>query len=82
LLAGIDEIEKLAQNQQLEVLRRGQQGREAFGSPVLEDGEKIELLTRIGVRARFVDALRGKLEPSLLEALKDVFFTHVFPTPT
>jgi hypothetical protein len=81
LLAGIDEIEQLARNQQLEVLKEGVQNREASGYSILEEGEKIELLTRIRVRSKFVKALSGKLKLSLLKALKEVFFEIVFPTP-
>lgn len=79
--AGIDEIEQLARNQQLEVLKGGVQNGEASGDSILEEGEKIELLTRIRVRSRFVKTLKGKLEPSLLKALKEVFFELLFPTP-
>jgi hypothetical protein len=79
--AGIDKIEQLAQNQQLGVLKEGIRNREASGYSILEEGEKIELLTRIRVRAKFVKALSGKLAPSLLKDLKEVFFEIVFPTP-
>jgi hypothetical protein len=82
LLAGIDEIEQLARNQQLEVLKEGIQSREASGHSILDEGEEIELLTRIRVRSKFVKALSEKLELSLLKPLKEVFFEIVFPTPT
>lgn len=78
---GIDEIEQLARNQQLEILKEGVQNREAPGYPILEEGEKIELLTRIKVRSKFVKAFSGKVELSLLKALKEAFFGIVFPTP-
>jgi hypothetical protein len=81
LSAGINEIEQLARNQQLEVLKEGVQNREASRYSILEEGEKIELLTRIRIRSKFVKALNGKLELSLLKALKEVFFEIVFPTP-
>jgi dephospho-CoA kinase len=64
--AGVDEIEQLAQKQQLEILRSGQYNREELRNPIFEDGEKIELLTRIMVRSRFIEVLCGKLEQSLL----------------
>ena len=77
LLAGIDEIEQLTRNQKLETLKEGIQTREASGYSILEEGEKIELLTRIRIRWKFVKALSGKLERSLLSALKEVFFEVV-----
>jgi hypothetical protein len=81
LLAGIYVIEQLARIQQLEVLKDGVQNREAFGYSILQEGEKIELLTRIRVKSKFVKALSGKLELSILEGLKEVFFGTIFPTP-
>jgi hypothetical protein len=44
------------------------------------DGEKIEMVTRILVRDRFVDALKGRLDPDLLEKLHEVFFSVAYPT--
>jgi len=80
LSAGIDEIEQLARNQQLEVLKEGVQN-QRLGYSILGEGEIIELLTRVRVRSKFVKTLRGKLELSLLKALKEVFFEIIFPTP-
>jgi len=80
LSAGIDEIEQLARNQQLEVLKEGVQN-QGLGYSILEEGEIIELLTRVRVRSKFVKILRGKLELSLLKALKEVFFEIIFPAP-
>jgi hypothetical protein len=77
----VDEIEQLARKQQLEILRSDLHN-QAFRNPFFEDGEKIELLTRIMVRSRFMEALKGKLERSLLKVLKKVFFEIVYPTPT
>jgi hypothetical protein len=82
LLADIDEIEQLARNQQLDALKEGVQSRETSGYSILEEGEEIELLTRTGVRSKFVKELSGKLELSLSKALKEEFFEIVFPTPT
>lgn len=82
LSTGINEIEQLTRNEQLKMLKGGVQGREAPRYSVLEESEMNELLTRIKVKSRFVNVLSGKLEPSLLRALKDVFFEIVFPTPT
>jgi hypothetical protein len=77
---GIDEIEQLAQKQQLGILRSGRYNRE-LGNLILEDGQKIELLTRVMVRSMFTEVLSGKLERHLLERWKHVFFEIVYPTP-
>ena len=79
-LVGIGEIERLAQTQQLEILRSDRHS-QVFGNLILEDSEKIELLTRVMVRSRFIEVLSGRLERSLLELLKDVFFNIVYLTP-
>lgn len=67
-------------NQHLEVPRRGlySQKLENF---FFEDNEKIELLTKIMVRSKFIEALSGKLEQSLLKDLKSVFFEILYPAP-
>lgn len=79
--AGIDETEQLARNKQLEVLKEGVQTRQASGYSILGEREKIELLTRIKTRLKFVKVFSGKLERSLLDASKEVFFEIVFVTP-
>ena len=78
--AGVDLIEQLAQKQQLGILRSDRYNQE-LGNLILEDDEKIELLTRVMVRSRFMEVLNGKLERSLLELLRNVFFEIVYPTP-
>jgi len=82
LLAGVDEVEQLSRNEQLEVLRNNLHTREEFNNPLFEDGEKVELLTRKKVRSKFVEKLSGKIEMSLLGDLKDVFFGVMYQTPT
>lgn len=77
---GILEIEQLARNQEVEVLKDYAQSREEF--PILEASEIIELLARIRLRSRFMKTLDGKLEKPLLKALKKVFFEVLFPTPS
>jgi hypothetical protein len=52
-----------------------------LGNLILEEDEKIELLTRMMVRSRFMEVLNGKLEKGLLEQLKNVFFEVAYPTP-
>jgi hypothetical protein len=78
---GVDEIEQLAQKQHLEILSNDLHNK-AFRNPMIEDSEKIELLTRIMVRSRFIDALKPKLDQCLLKVLKKVFFEILYPTPT
>jgi hypothetical protein len=78
--AGVDLIEQIAQKQQLGILRSDRYNQE-LGNLILEDDEKIELLTRVMVRSRFMEVLIGKLERSLLERLRNVFFEIVYPTP-
>ncbi|KAE8443203.1 hypothetical protein EG329_002071 [Mollisiaceae sp. DMI_Dod_QoI] len=46
---GIEQIEQLARDQQLEVLKERVQNREAPESSILEEGERIELMTRIRI---------------------------------
>ncbi|OBT72777.1 hypothetical protein VF21_08641 [Pseudogymnoascus sp. 05NY08] len=77
----IDEIEQLARNQHLEIPRRGLYSQK-LENPFFNGNEKIELLTRITVRSKFIEALSGKLEQSLLKDLKRVFFEILYPTPT
>jgi len=77
---GVYEIEQLAQNKRLKILQGGRSYQE-LGNLILEEDEKIELLTRIMVRSRFMEVLNGKLEKGLLEQLKNVFFEVVYPTP-
>jgi len=49
---------------------------------LLDESDRIELLTRIMVRERFVAALEGRIicDETLLK-LKDVFFRYAYPTP-
>jgi hypothetical protein len=48
----------------------------------LDDGEKIELLTRTMVQERFVEVLEGRiLDAEILRRLKDIVFQYAYPTP-
>ncbi|KUJ19709.1 uncharacterized protein LY89DRAFT_611477 [Mollisia scopiformis] len=78
---GIDEIEQVAREEETNVFKEGIRSREEAGNSILEEGERIELSTRMRVRSKFVKALRGKIELTLLKALKEVFFKIIFPTP-
>ncbi|KAK3379138.1 hypothetical protein B0T24DRAFT_716765 [Lasiosphaeria ovina] len=85
--SSIPDIEKLARQAQVEVLRSGRHllvddiDIKAGERPLIEEGERIELLTRILVKSRFRHALKGKLEEDLLEKLHSVFFDILYPTP-
>lgn len=79
---GIYEIEQLARNQELEVLKEGVQSQESPGHSILEESEKVEFVTRMRVRSKFVKALSGNIDLSLMNDLKRVFFEILFPTPT
>ncbi len=78
--AGVGEIQQVARKEQSEILRSRQYNRE-FSNFMIDNDEKLELMTRIFVRSRFMDVLGGKLERDLLEGLKTVFFDIVYPTP-
>lgn len=78
LSKGIEEIEQLAQSQELEVL---QSGVLTNGSSIFEESEIIELSTRRRLRSKSVKALGNKLERPLSKALKELFFEVIFPTP-
>lgn len=80
---GIKEIEDLARQSQLEILRNDLHNPEQRinTSIFLEEGERIELLTRVLVREGFLTALTGRVKAPFLEKLKEVFFSLVYPTP-
>lgn len=50
-------------------------------TPDLEEEDKIELVTRMCVKAKFRDVLRDEIDASLLTELEEVFFDLTFPTP-
>ena len=48
----------------------------------LNDGERIELLTRTMVQETFEEALEGRiLDAEILWELKNIFFHYAYPTP-
>ncbi|KAK4152137.1 hypothetical protein C8A00DRAFT_44735 [Chaetomidium leptoderma] len=79
--SGIPEVQELAHQAQLEILKTGRYDRQAECLQMFDEGEKIELLTRLMVRERFVDAVKGKLEMTLLLDLKKTLFETTYPTP-
>ncbi|KAK3390131.1 hypothetical protein B0H63DRAFT_519366 [Podospora didyma] len=78
---GIEDVEQLARAAQLEILRGGMHTRSRLGSKFCDEGQRVELLTRVLVRERFTEALRGKVDQFSLEKLKKVLFETTYPTP-
>jgi hypothetical protein len=78
---GIPKIEKLAEEEQRILCRRIRHVHRVIDNPDLEEEDKIELVTRMRVRARFRDVLRDEIDASLLAELEEVFFDLTFPTP-
>ncbi|KAH6876614.1 hypothetical protein B0T10DRAFT_610319 [Thelonectria olida] len=80
---GISEIEKIAALVQQAVIRHGV-WQIPFPFPLADglfsEGDKIELVTRVMVHDRFIDALKDRLDPQLLEQLHHVFFQVAYPT--
>ncbi|GAB1319254.1 hypothetical protein MFIFM68171_09464 [Madurella fahalii] len=78
---GIDEIRQLACQTQLEILRTGQHKSPRLLASILDEGQRVELITRVVVRERFMDALKGRLKEPKLSELKKVIFETTYPTP-
>ncbi|KAK4238550.1 hypothetical protein C8A03DRAFT_14987 [Achaetomium macrosporum] len=78
---GIPEVQDLARQAQLEILRAGLHNKLGMSMRLFDEGDRIELLTRMMVRESFMDALRGRLEPSFLLDLKTALFDVAYPTP-
>ncbi|KAK3312516.1 hypothetical protein B0H66DRAFT_485832 [Apodospora peruviana] len=78
---GIKEVEQLCRQAQVGILQQNLHGQAGFNSYFFKEGEVVELLTRVVVRDRFLGALKGKLERSLLKDLKKVLFENAYPTP-
>jgi hypothetical protein len=72
--AGIDSIEQLARNFESVQVPTPK-------IPILTVDEERELLTRIRVRSKFNKTLGGRLEPTVLKALKKLFFEVLYPAP-
>ncbi|KAK0714725.1 hypothetical protein B0H67DRAFT_489717 [Lasiosphaeris hirsuta] len=79
---GIQEIENLARQAQHDILRgRLYERADMKVRELFEEGQIIELMTRVLVRPKFMAALEGKLEKPLLKDFKKVFFELAYPTP-
>jgi predicted methyltransferase MtxX (methanogen marker protein 4) len=48
---------------------------------LFDEGDRVELLTRMLVRGRFMNAVKGRLEASVLAELERVLFEVAYPTP-
>lgn len=81
-MQGIDEIRKLACQAQREILGAGQHKRSIHALSIFDEGEKVlELMDRIVVRKRFLDALGGRLEESDLDVLRKVLLNTAYSNP-
>ena len=85
-LTGIRKVEELAREAQREILRGGLHRIRSAGlkprlSDFLDEGEIIELLTRIIVKERFIGALEETIRMAPLRRLKDALFEYAYPTP-
>jgi hypothetical protein len=79
-LPGIPEVEDLAQEAQIEIQRKGRYNL-ARDIGMYHEGERVELLSRMMVRERFMDAVRGRWEPSVVRDVVEVLFETAYPTP-
>jgi hypothetical protein len=84
-VAGIREVEDLARQAQIDIMKRGlhldSDKPEWSVFEFLEEGERIELLTRSIVREKFTTALKGRVRLQPLKEFKKVFFEYAYPTP-
>ncbi|KXX73349.1 hypothetical protein MMYC01_209589 [Madurella mycetomatis] len=78
---GIDCVRQLACQTQLDILRTGQHKSPSPLSSILDEGERVELITRVVVRERFTDLLKGRLKEPKLSEFKKVLFEITYPTP-
>ncbi|KAK4109656.1 hypothetical protein N656DRAFT_782896 [Canariomyces notabilis] len=78
---GIDEVQQLARQAQREILRAGRYMNMALPFKLFNEGERIELLTRVTVRERFADSLGSRLKAQDLKELKRSLFESAYPTP-
>ncbi|KAK3364707.1 hypothetical protein B0T25DRAFT_620570 [Lasiosphaeria hispida] len=87
--ARIQEIEEVARQTQLEILRTRQHETNEYRLPgswptmasFLDEGERVELLTRRAVRIRFKLVLKEKVERGVLDSLEKSLFDFAYPTP-
>jgi len=82
---GIPEVEALAREVQLQILRMGlHNNAEAARSAafrILDDEEKVELLARAFVKTQFVEAMKERVGEPEAVALGAVLFDFAYPTP-
>ncbi|KAK0719324.1 hypothetical protein B0H67DRAFT_572915 [Lasiosphaeris hirsuta] len=86
---GIQEIEEVARQAQLEILRTRQHETNEYRLPgswptmasFLDEGERVELLTRRAVRTMFKLVLKEKVERVVLDGLEKSLFDFAYPTP-
>lgn len=79
---GIPEVEELAREAHIKVLRAVRDSRWGRAIGMFSQGERVELLTRLMVRERIMDALKGRLDTSVLRGLSTaVLFETAYPTP-
>jgi hypothetical protein len=78
---GITAVQELAWQAELEIIRTGRHTKVGPGTRIFTEGERIEYMTRVMVRDRFMDALDGKLESSILKDFKHALFEAAYPTP-
>jgi hypothetical protein len=79
-LPGIPEVEDLAKEVQLEIAKKGRYNL-ARDLGMYDEGERVELLTRMIVRERLMDAVRGRWELSAARDMNEVLFETAYPTP-
>ena len=82
---GIPEVEGLAREVQLQILRMGlhnnAEAARSVAFRLLEDEEKVELLTRAFVKAQFVEGMKERVGEPEAVALAAVLFDFAYPTP-
>ncbi|KAK5657174.1 hypothetical protein OQA88_3231 [Cercophora sp. LCS_1] len=82
---GIPEVGDLAREAQPQILRTklhnhtGSARSAAFS--MLEDQDKVELLTRAYVKAEFVETMKGRVRGPEAVLLRDILFDFAYPAP-
>jgi len=62
-------------------LHNNAEGAQSASFRILEDEDRIELLTRAFVKERFVEAVKVRVAASEVVPLRDVLFDFAYPTP-
>ena len=64
------------------IIERGQHLGPDVDDPLWETKDIIELMTRVGIRPKFREAIGGdRVHGPLLEKMATVFFKFTYPTP-